>query len=139
MKRLICFFAAVILQSAANGAGTDRILTHLENDFAQAVVRRNTAAFDRLIAPTFVYTEDATVMNKTELIRAIMADRVTSARNQGMKVHVYGDTAVVTGILRMIGHGKEGAFDRRYRFTDTWLFRSKHWQIIAAQDYLIQK
>jgi hypothetical protein len=25
-----------------------------------------------------------------------MADRVTSARDQGIKVHAYGDTAVVT-------------------------------------------
>src|SRR5438477_181793 len=31
-----------------------------------------------------------------------------------MKVQAYGDTAVVTGILRVRGNGKEGAFDRRY-------------------------
>lgn len=64
-------------------------------------------------------------MNKEELIRAIMADRVTSARNQGRKVHAYGDAAVVTGILRNRPR-KEGAFDRRYRFTDPWLFWNKH-------------
>jgi len=57
---------------------------------------RDTATFDRLIAPGFVYTEDATVMNKEELIRSIMADRVISARNEEMKVHAYRDTAVVT-------------------------------------------
>ena len=61
-------------------------------------------------------------MNKEELIRSIMADRVTSTRNEEMKVHACGDTAVVTGILRVRGNGKEGAFDRRYRFTDTWCF-----------------
>ena len=78
-------------------------------------------------------------MNKEELIRSIMADRVTSARNEEMKVHAYGDTAVVTRILRVRGSGKEGAFDRRYRFTDTWLFRNNQWRVIAAQDYLIRK
>jgi ketosteroid isomerase-like protein len=70
-------------------------------------------------APGFVYTEDATVMNKEELIRSIMAERATLAHNEEMKVHAYGDTAVVTGILRVRGSGKDGAFDRRYRFTDT--------------------
>ena len=35
-------------------------------------------------------------MNKEELIRSIMADRVISARNEEMKVHAYRDTAVVT-------------------------------------------
>jgi len=39
---------------------------------------------------------------------------VTSTRNEEMKVQAYGDTVVVTGILRVRGNGKEGAFDRRY-------------------------
>jgi hypothetical protein len=35
--------------------------------------------------------------------------------------------------------GRSGGkpFERRYRFTDTWLQRSGRWQIIAAQDYLL--
>jgi ketosteroid isomerase-like protein len=86
-----------------------------------------------------VYTEDATVMNKEEVIRAIMADRTTSAHNEEMKVHLNGDTAVVTGVLLTRGSGKDGGFDRRYRFTDTWLLRNAQWQLIAAQDYLIPK
>jgi len=86
----------VIVRSAANAAETEQILTRLENDWTQERVRRATAAFQRSMAPSFVYTEDATVMNKEELIRSIMADRVTSARDQGIKVHAYGDTAVVT-------------------------------------------
>ena len=101
----------MIVRSAANAAETEQILTRLENDWAQGLVRRDTATFQRLLAPSFVYTEDATVMNKEELIRSIMDDRVTSARNQGMKVHAYGDTAVVTGILCVRGNGKEGVFD----------------------------
>src|SRR6266571_1264789 len=128
-----------IAQSRANASETERILTRLENDWAHALVRRDTATLHRLIAPGCVYTEDATIMSKEELIRSIMADRVTSAGNEEMKVHAYGDAAVVTGILRVTGSGKEGAFDRRYRFTDTWLFRNNQWRVSAAQDYLIRK
>ena len=29
-----------------------------------------------------------------------------------------------------------GAFERRYRFTDTWVKRGGRWQIVAAQDYV---
>jgi hypothetical protein len=67
MKRLICFLLVVIVQSATDAAETEQILTRLENDFAQAVVRRDRTTFQRLMAPSFVYTEDATVMNKEEL------------------------------------------------------------------------
>ena len=67
------------------------------------------------------------------------SDTVTWAGNEGMKVHLYGSTAVVTGILAMKGRGKDGSFDKRFRFTDTWKFLDGRWQIIAAQDYLIPK
>ena len=139
MRRLICILLVAIVQLNAEGAETEQLLKRLENDFAQALVRRDTATFERLLAPRFVYTEDASMMNKEELIRAIMADKFTSASNDDMKVHLYGDTAVVTGILHTAGSEKEGKFDRRYRFTDTWLLRENRWQIIAAQDYLIKK
>ena len=45
-------------------------------------------------------------------------------------------TAVVTGWLVGCGRGANGAFDRRYRFTDTWGKRAGRWQIVAAQDYV---
>jgi ketosteroid isomerase-like protein len=56
-----------------------------------------------------------------------------------MAIHDHGTTAVVTGILRLEGRTKSGRFDRRYRFTDTWLRQGGTWRIIAAQDYLIPR
>lgn len=118
-----------------------RTLLRLEDDWAKALVRRDAAVFRRLLAPRFVYTEDAVVMNKDELVRAITSggDTVERADNEGLKVYDYGTTAVVIGILAMQGKGKDGPFNRRYRFTDTWLYRNGRWQVIAAQDYLIPK
>ena len=52
-------------------------------------------------------------------------------------VHAFGPTtAIVTGWLVMRGRGPSGAFDRRYRFTDTWVKSGGKWRIVAAQDYL---
>ena len=131
--------SAVCAQGSASASETERTLTGLENEGVRAIIGGDTSTLRRLFAPELVYTEDTTVMNRQELIRSIMADRVTSGRNEDMKVHAYGGTAVVTGIMYLKGNGKEGAFDRRYRFTDTWLRRNDQWQIIAAQDHLIRK
>ena len=131
--------SAVGAQGSASASETERTLTGLENEGVRAIIGGDTSTLRRLFAPELVYTEDTTVMNRQELIRSIMADRVTSGRNEDMKVHAYGGTAVVTGIMHLKGNGKEGAFDRRYRFTDTWLRRNDQWQIIAAQDHLIRK
>jgi ketosteroid isomerase-like protein len=112
----------------------------LEDQWTTALVRRDAATFERLLAPNFVYTENATVMSRGDVIRSVTGpDRVEWARNEGMKVHDFGDVHVITGVLHLRGRGRQGAFDRRYQFTDTWQRRNGRWQIVAAQDYLIPK
>ena len=112
----------------------------LEDQWTTALVQRDARAFDRLLAPGFVYTEDAAVMDRNDVIKSVSGpDRVEWARNEGMKVHDFGDVQVITGILHLRGKGKQGSFDRRYQFTDTWQRRNGRWQIIAAQDYLIPR
>jgi ketosteroid isomerase-like protein len=121
--------------------GTQRAPLELEEDWANALVRRDSSTFQRLLAPNFVYTEDATVMSRDDLIKSVVSgpDSVEWARNEGLRLHDFGSAQVITGVLHLRGKGKGGAFDRRYRFTDTWLQRNGRWQIIAAQDYLIPK
>lgn len=112
----------------------------LEEQWAAALVKRDTRTFERLLAPGFIYTEDATVMNRNEVIKSVSGpDRIEWARNEGLKVHDFGDVQVITGVLHLRGRGKQGPFDRRFQFTDTWQRRNGRWQIIAAQDYLIPR
>jgi len=112
----------------------------LEDQWTAALVRRDARTFDQLLAPNFVYTEDAAVMSRNQVIKSVTGpDRVEWARNEGMKLHDFGDVHVITGVLHLRGTGRGGAFDRRYQFTDTWQRRGGRWQIIAAQDYLIPK
>jgi ketosteroid isomerase-like protein len=116
----------------------ERTLFDLEEQWTRALVARDAATFDRLLAPRFVYTENAEVMTKRQLIDALVrgTDTVETAGNEDMKAYVYGNTAVVTGWLVAKGRGKDGTFSRRYRYTDTWAKRGGHWQVIAAHDYL---
>jgi hypothetical protein len=112
----------------------------LEDQWTTALVQRDTRTFDRLLAPNFVYTENASVMNRSDVMKSVTgSDRVDWARNEGMRAHDFGDVQVITGVLHLRGKGKQGPFDRRYQFTDTWQRRNDRWQIIAAQDYLIPK
>ncbi len=112
----------------------------LEDQWTTALVRRDTRTFERLLAPGFVYTENASVMDRNEVIKSVSGpDRVEWARNEGMKLHDFGDVQVITGVLHVRGRGKQGAFDRRYQFTDTWQRRNGRWQIVAAHDYLIPR
>lgn len=117
----------------------ERAVLDLEEAWARAVVKRDGATFKRLLAPGFVYTEDARVMTGEELTREVVSgsDTVTEARNEELRTHTFGNTIVVTGWLVLRGHGGGKPFDRRFRFTDTWVKRNGRWQIVAAQDYLL--
>ena len=118
-----------------------RSLLQLEDSWATALVKRDAAVFRRLLAQGFVYTEDDKLMSREDVLREVASgsDTVTAAHNEDMVVHEFGTTAVVTGWLIVQGHGSAGAFDRRYRFTDTWVKRNGSWRIVAAQDYLVPR
>jgi hypothetical protein len=128
-------------QQTASRAGstTERTLIRLENEWTRGLVQRDTALFQRLLAPRFVYTEDAQVMTRDDVIRGVIGpERVRSASNEDMTVHDYGNTAVVTGILNVRGTSRNGPFSRRYRYTDTWHRLDGAWRVIAAQDHLMK-
>ena len=128
-------------RAAAKGATTEDVLLRNEDGWAAALVKRDAAYFNRMLAPGFVYTEDAQLMTRADVLRDATSstDTVTAAHNEGMVVHQAGQvTAVVTGILVVEGRSSGKRFVHRYRFTDTWVKQDDgQWQIVAAQDYLI--
>ena len=129
---------AVLLVNNVQDADT-RALLRLEDEWARALVKRDSGVFNRLLAPGFVYTENDQIMDRAAVLHSVVAgsDTIAAAQNEGMQVHRYGPvTAVVTGWLVVRGRGAGGAFERRYRFTDTWAKRGRRWQIVAAQDYV---
>jgi ketosteroid isomerase-like protein len=65
------------------------------------------------------------------------ADTVHAASNEGMRAFIYGNSAVVIGVLRMKGRGPKGPFDNRYRYTDSWAMIDGQWRCVASQDYLM--
>ena len=113
-------------------------LVKLEDDWARALVRRDTVVFQRLLAPGFVYSENDQTMTRADVLKSVGSgtDTVEAAANEDMKVHRFGSTALVTGWLVVRGRGLSGPFERRYRFTDTWVKKRKQWQIVGAHDYL---
>jgi ketosteroid isomerase-like protein len=139
---LVCI-ASVANAQRANAATTrspdERAVLDLEEAWAKGVVKRDAATFKRLLAPGFVYTEDDRVQTGDQLTSDIISgtDTVTEARNEQMQTRAFDNAMIVTGWLIMQGRSGGKPFNRRYRFTDTWLKRSGQWQIIAAQDYLV--
>ena len=128
-----------VLGAQVGQTATERTLFRLENEWAQGAVKRDAATIRRLTAPRWIYSDESGTMTREQGIAAFAsgADTVSSAGNDGMHAAVYGNTAVVTGILWMRGHNAQGAFNHRYRYTDTWMKLDGRWRCIASQDYLM--
>ena len=132
---LILFATPALAQKSS----AEQTLYRLENDFANAVVKRDAKALRRIVAPRWVYSDESGVMEREAGIKAFTSgtDTVREASNEKMRALVYGNSAVVIGILQMKGRGPKGPFTNRYRYTDAWVLSDGRWQCVASQDYLM--
>jgi ketosteroid isomerase-like protein len=108
-----------------------------ENRWEASYAAHNASVAQSFVANDFVGVYwDGKVMGKSGIISEIKKDKDTykSAVNEKLSVHTYGPgVAVVVGTAREKGTGKDGkAFDRTFRFTDTWVERNGQWQCVAS-------
>jgi ketosteroid isomerase-like protein len=82
---------------------------------------------------------DGSVSSKNEFLASIKSPdyQPSQAVTEQTSVRVYGDSAVVVGILRVKGTDKGKLFVHRERFVDTWIKRNGGWQCVATTSTLI--
>lgn len=121
----------------ATSSPAARALYRLEDQWARALIARDSSFFRRTLHSDYVYSDERGNFDKSQVIAEQVGgtDTVQYAANENMRAHVHGDAAVVTGILVVRGRGQSGTFQHRYRFTDTWLRQGGRWLMIASQDY----
>jgi ketosteroid isomerase-like protein len=107
----------------------------LENSWNQAELHNDAHAVDMLLADDFVMTvADGYTMDKAAMLASL---RDTSYKpdvlqSENMQVHMFGNTAIVTGSYLEKGKDKGKPFERRGRFTDTWVNLSGEWRCVAS-------
>lgn len=118
---------------------TEQNLVRLEQLWCIALQRRDRSAIERTLGPKFVYTLNDTMRYRPEYVAALLGpgDIIADAHVDSVEVQAAGNIGVATGWRTVIGRGILGPFERRYRFTDTWMPRSGTWQMIASHEYLV--
>jgi ketosteroid isomerase-like protein len=128
---------AILAQTPTQSA--EQELIKLENEWADAVVRNDSAFHDRILADDYTGTDaDGSIYTKAQEIAVLKSGEleITSCVHHELKVRVYGDAAVVTGLSTTKGTYKGKEFDWRLRWTDTWVKLTGHWQCVAEHSSL---
>jgi ketosteroid isomerase-like protein len=120
------------------------VLLYLENDWNAASKKKDVAWFERNYASdaSDVLSRNGALQTKSEAIASMKTDKTVleSLELSEMNPRVDGNAAIVTGIIRVRGRDEQSKpFDRRIRFTDTFIKRDGRWQVWASQGTLISE
>lgn len=136
--------AGVILSIsvAAQTVNVEQTLLQLERDWEQANAKNDTAALERILAPEFVSTDsDGRLTTRVENFARRKSGEVkfTAFTQDDYKVHVIGDTAIVTGrsTIKGIRDGKD--WSGQERWTDVFVRRNGRWQAVATHSSRIAR
>src|SRR4030095_4057256 len=99
-------------------------LKRLEDEWLNSYLRGDKQTFDRVVADDFTRTDEsgkfATKAEERPLVQAPPASVNASLTNEDMQVRVYGNSAIVTGL---IVSRVQGSLSFQSRFTATFITR----------------
>jgi hypothetical protein len=138
MRIIYCLFVILLLVSASVGqpSSDEKQILKLEDDWVRAMNTKDRQALDNILASGFTFIEpDGTVKERTEYLADRTSDVVEteSFNNADLKVSVFGNSAVASGLATITErhHGKRYRF--RARWKELWLKQNGRWQVIASQ------
>ncbi len=128
-----------VLAQDTSDAATKSKIAALEGAWNQAYKSGDTKALDTLLDNAIVLVnDDGSVQTKKEFLASVKpAGSAAGPQEQqvapeSMSVHVFGNTAIATGIFRAKGIEGKKSYVRRERFIDTWINKDGHWICVAT-------
>ena len=112
----------------------DQVIREVDHERIQAQIGADAAALDRIYADDFIgIGPSGTVRTKPQVISDFTSGdlKYVSITTEDVRVRVYDNTAVETGISTMIGQDKGKAVPRDNRFTRVWIKQGGLWRLVA--------
>jgi ketosteroid isomerase-like protein len=124
------------MSSQSSVAETEASIARLDTEYQAAVERNDAETMDRVLADDFVLvTGLGKTYSKQDLLDEARSGRVVYElqRDTEQKVRIWGDTAVITALLRAKGTDDGEPFDYKLWFSDTYVRTSEGWKYVFGQ------
>ena len=116
--------------------GAEQEVLKVNKEYGEAIVRRDAEAYDRFLGDDYIFTNPAgEVADKARMMKELKSGdtKMESGLDEDVRVRVYGDTAVVTGLWTTKGQYQGKPFDNKERYTAVYVKRGGRWQVVAEQ------
>ena len=133
---IVLALAALRASAARAQASVEDSIRALEEARGQALIRQDTVALSRMLAPEFTeISRLGTVRSRADNIRDIASGtlRLATVRYDSQAVKIYGDVAILTGIADNTGTFAGMPFTGRIRYTRVFVRRDGRWQAVLMQ------
>lgn len=131
--------ASCAAYSQDSEAATKSKIVALEQLWNQAYKAGDTKALDAILDKEIVLVnDDGSVQSKSEFLASVKESPAQPASQQqqvapeSLNVHVYGSTAIATGVMRVKGIENGKPYTRRERFVDTWIYKGGTWVCVGT-------
>jgi ketosteroid isomerase-like protein len=111
-------------------------LLKLENDFARAVTNNDADAVDGFLADDWIIVDpDGSIIDKPRFLGVIKSGVLSHEvmESADLRVRLYGNTAVVTGLTTTKGKFMGQDFASCERATDIFVKQNDRWQCVFTQ------
>ena len=144
MKRIIALTLFGVLFAVPIHAQTPNATEQEVSKASQALdeaslTKKDRATMESLYADDYMYLHsNGTVNNKTQEIAEYMSPDLkwTAHKLDDVKVRIYRDVAVVTGVQTLTGSAK-GYVSGARNFTELWVRRNGRWQTVGGQSTIV--
>ena len=134
---------ANVLAQPAGTAGygaAEQELVSIERDWCTALMRRDVTLLNRILAGEYIGVSSRGVVSTKaqEIVNLKGPDSIDTCVDRNVKVRVYGEAAVVTGVATRSGTYQGVPFkNRRGVWTDTFVKKDGRWQCVASHGTLV--
>ena len=139
MKRVLLIAVVAFVSSplALAQSKAERQILKLNKEYEEAIARRDASVHERLFAADYTYTPgNGNFMDRAEHMEFTKNGGlvVESLRSEDVRVRIYDNTAVVTGLWVSVDRrvSKE-LTERKIRYILVYVRRDGRWQIVAEQ------
>jgi ketosteroid isomerase-like protein len=132
---LVCAMTLFVRAQDDSDRGVQSKIIALEKAWNQAYKLGDKRALDAILDNNIVLiNDDGTVQTKAEFLGSVTSSssQEQQVAPESMSVHVFGNTAIATGVFRAKGVEGGKPYVRRERFVDTWVYKGGKWSCVAT-------